>query len=491
METLRNYFSDFHFGIDASNLAVKSQQLSSRLKLYPGMLLSHTAAQAVFAWLLWKTPETRHWHLLLWLGIAYALYLVEFFHWLNYRTKIISVAECKEWNRIFFLFALTIGLLWGLGSMYFLPKDLLTQVVLICVMLGLAAGSAAANTTHLPSLYAYMLGLMVPLIFRILVEQDEAHFALGALLLLFLLMALASGHSIHKLILLSLQQQVENQSLARQLAIKNNELEHKVEERTAQLRLKSEEVAQIRDVTIVAMGILAETRDYETGNHLKRTQHYIRLLANKLRNHPRFSDFLTDEHIEALYKLAPLHDIGKVGIPDNILLKPGKLTAEEFEIMKMHPIIGGNVLTAAESDLPAPSRFLHIGREIATGHHEKWDGSGYPAGLKADEIPISARFMAIVDVYDALISQRVYKKAFSHEEAVSIITQGYGIHFDPDLVDAFLEIQDDFRNIAERFRDTSSELPASRRVYLAEFPPALKIGHLLFGKPNTKSSLRK
>jgi putative two-component system response regulator len=271
-------------------------------------------------------------------------------------------------------------------------------------------------------------------------------------------MALASGHSIHKLIFFSLQQQFENQSLARQLTIKNNELEHKVEKRTSQLRLKSEEVAQIRDVSIVAMGILAETRDHATGNHLKRTQHYIRILANKLRNHPRFSDFLTDDHIEALYKLAPLHDIGKVGIPDDILLKPGKLTKEEFEVMKMHPVIGGNVLAAAESDLPAPSRFLDIGREIATGHHEKWNGSGYPAGLRADEIPISARLMAIVDVYDALISQRVYKKAFSHEEAVSIITQGNGIHFDPDLVDAFLVIQDDFRDIAERFRDTSNEI---------------------------------
>jgi len=324
-------------------------------------------------------------------------------------------------------------------------------------MLGLAAGSAATNTTHLPSLYAYVLGIMAPLIFRVLIEQDEAHLALGALLILFMLVVLASGHSMHKLIILSLQQQVENQSLAQQLAVKNNELEQKVEERSSQLRHKSEEVAHIRDVTIIAMGILAETRDNETGNHLKRTQHYIRALANKLRHHPRFVDFLMDEHIEALYKLAPLHDIGKVGIPDNILLKPGKLTVEEFEIMKTHPIIGGNVLTAAESDLPAPSRFLHIAREIATGHHEKWNGSGYPAGLKADAIPIPARLMAVADVYDALISPRVYKRAFSHEEAVSIITQGHASHFDPYLVDAFLEIQEDFRNIAELFRDGSSE----------------------------------
>ena len=457
METIRQFFSDFRFGIDENNLSVKSQQLSARLKLYPGMLLSQIAAQAVFVWLMWKTPGTPHQYLLLWLGCSYSLYLIELIHWLNYRTKTGSVAQCKEWSRIFFLFALSVGLLWGLGSMFFLPSDLLIQVELICVMLGLAAGSAATNTTHLPSLYAYVLGIMAPLIFRVLIEQDEAHLALGALLILFMLVVLASGHSMHKLIILSLQQQVENQSLAQQLAVKNNELEQKVEDRSSQLRHKSEEVAHIRDVTIIAMGILAETRDNETGNHLKRTQHYIRALSNKLRHHPRFVDFLTDEHIEALYKLAPLHDIGKVGIPDNILLKPGKLTVEEFEIMKTHPIIGGNVLTAAESDLPAPSRFLHIAREIATGHHEKWNGSGYPAGLKADAIPIPARLMAVADVYDALISPRVYKRAFSHEEAVSIITQGHASHFDPYLVDAFLEIQEDFRNIAELFRDGSSE----------------------------------
>jgi response regulator RpfG family c-di-GMP phosphodiesterase len=422
------------------------------------MLLSQTLAQAVFVWLMWRADGTSHVSLLIWLGITFALYLTAFIRWFNFREKIRSIAECNEWSRIFFLFALTIGLMWGLGAMYFLPKDLLIQVVLICIMLGLAAGSAATNTTHLPSLYAYVLGLMVPLIFRVLVEFDEAHFALGALLLLFMLMLLASGHSIHKLVLISLQQQFENQSLAKQLVTKNNELERKVEERSAQLRLKSEEVAHIRDVTIIAMGILAETRDHETGNHLKRTQNYIRALANKMRYHDRFKDFLTEEYIEALFKLAPLHDIGKVGIPDHILLKPGKLTAAEFEIMKTHPVIGGDVLTAAESELPAPSRFLHIGRDIASGHHEKWDGSGYPKGLNGEEIPISARLMAIADVYDALISQRVYKKAFPHEVAVSIIAQGRGTHFDPDLVDAFLDIQDDFHNIAERYRDISIDI---------------------------------
>jgi response regulator RpfG family c-di-GMP phosphodiesterase len=455
MEFTKIFFSDFRFRVDETNLSVRSQQLQARLKLYPGMLLSQILAQAVFVWLMWKVPESSRQYLLIWLGITYLLYLTEFIRWLYFREKIRTIPECNLWSRILFLFALTIGLMWGLGSMYFLPKDLLVQVVLICVMLVLAAGSAAGNTTHLPSLYAYVLGLMVPLIFRVLVEMDEAHFALGSLLLLFMLMLLASGHSIHRLVLISLQQKVENQSLAKQLAAKNNELELKVEERSAQLSFKSEEVSHIRDVTIVAMGILAETRDHETGNHLKRTQNYIFALAKKMSHHPRFKDLLTDEYIEALFKLAPLHDIGKVGIPDYILLKPERLTADELEIMKTHPVIGGDVLTAAESELPAPSRFLHIGHDIASGHHEKWDGSGYPKGLKGNDIPVSARLMAIADVYDALISQRVYKKAFPHEVAVSLIAQGRGTHFDPDLVDAFLEIQEEFRTIAERYQDTS------------------------------------
>jgi putative two-component system response regulator len=223
-------------------------------------------------------------------------------------------------------------------------------------------------------------------------------------------------------------------------------------------------------VTIIALGTLAETRDNETGNHLKRTQHYVRTLANQLRDHPRYREFLTEENIDALYKLAPLHDIGKVGIPDHILLKPAKLTAEEFEVMKKHPALGGDVLTAAESSLPAPSRFLHIARDIATGHHEKWDGSGYPEGLKGDDIPIPARLMAVADVYDALISQHAYRDAFTHEEAVAIIAHGHythadavkaidqarGEHFDPDVIDAFLAVQDEFRKIAEQYCDAST-----------------------------------
>jgi putative two-component system response regulator len=233
----------------------------------------------------------------------------------------------------------------------------------------------------------------------------------------------------------------------------NDALEHKVQERTAQLQYKTEEVSQIRDVTIMAMASLAETRDNETGNHLKRTQKYIRALANQLRDHPRFKDFLTEENIESLYKLAPLHDIGKVGIPDAILLKQGKLTPQEFEIMKTHPLLGGNAIAVAENGLSTPNRFLHIAREIATGHHEKWDGSGYPLGLKGDAIPISARLMALADVYDALISRRIYKEPFTHEEAVAYIKQGRNTHFDSDIIDAFVLIQETFKLISEQYRD--------------------------------------
>jgi response regulator RpfG family c-di-GMP phosphodiesterase len=444
-------FADLRFRVDEENLAARSKQLRVRLKQFPGMLLSQIAVEAGFVWLLWGSNP--HHHLLLWLGIVYALHLLEFVGWFKYRGNTSTVGQCNQWSRAFFFFALTVGLLLGGGAFIFMPEDLLIQAVLICVVLGLAAGSASTNATHLPSLYAYALGLMLPVIARVLLEQDGAHYALGTLMVLFLAVVLASGHLLHKLILLSFKQRFENQMMAQQLAAKNNELEQKVEQRSAELLQKSAEVAHFRDMTIVAMGILAEARDNETGNHLKRTQHYIRTLANHLRDHPRFKSTLTDDYIDAIYKLAPLHDIGKVGIPDHILLKPGKLTDEEFAVMKTHPLLGGDVLATAENDLPAPSRFLHIGRDIATCHHEKWDGSGYPAGLKGDAIPLSARLMAIADVYDALISHRVYKKAFSHEEAASIIIRGHGAHFDPDLVDAFIVIQETFRQIAGHYSD--------------------------------------
>lgn len=223
-------------------------------------------------------------------------------------------------------------------------------------------------------------------------------------------------------------------------------LQKEVEKRT-------QEVQVIQDVTIMAMASLAETRDHETGNHIRRTQNYVRLLALQLRSHPRFQHFLDEQTIALLYKSAPLHDIGKVGIPDNILLKPGALTVEEFEIMKTHTILGRDAIAEAEKLLDAPSSFLRLAREIANYHQEKWDGSGYPEGLVGDAIPISARLMAVADVYDALISRRVYKPPYPHATAVRMIQEGRGHHFDPDIVDAFLRAADDFNQIALQFSD--------------------------------------
>jgi len=230
---------------------------------------------------------------------------------------------------------------------------------------------------------------------------------------------------------------------------------------------RTREVQVIQDVTIMAMGSLAETRDNETGNHIRRTQHYVRALAKKLQSNPRFASFLDEPTVELLFKSAPLHDIGKVGIPDNVLLKPGKLTAEEFEIMKTHTTLGRDAIAVAEKALGTPSSFLRLAREIAHYHQEKWDGSGYPDGLKGEQIPLSARLMAVADVYDALISRRVYKPAFPHEKAVEIIKEGRGKHFDPDMTDAFLEIADEFKQIATVFLDS----PEDSKEHLAAHTP--------------------
>ncbi|HEY4079182.1 MAG TPA: two-component system response regulator [Burkholderiaceae bacterium] len=222
------------------------------------------------------------------------------------------------------------------------------------------------------------------------------------------------------------------------------------------------EVRAVQDATILMMSSLAETRDNETGNHIQRTQRYVRALAEALCAHPRFVDVLTPEMIELLYKSAPLHDIGKVGIPDHVLLKPGRLTAEEFEVMKWHTKMGRDAIAQAEARLGRSVPFLALAKEIAYSHQEKWDGSGYPEGLAGDAIPVSARLMAVADVYDALISRRVYKEAMPHEQAASIIAEGREKHFDPDVVDAFLVLQDDFRAIAAEFADGDAELETER-----------------------------
>jgi len=234
----------------------------------------------------------------------------------------------------------------------------------------------------------------------------------------------------------------------------NRVLEAEVRQRTDQLMARTREVVQAQDVTIRALASLAETRDNETGNHIRRTQHYMRLLAEALVEHPRFAHLLDKETIELLFKSAPLHDIGKVGIPDAILLKPGKLNEAEMTIMKTHAALGRDaLLAAAEGSEPANVGFLRLACDIAGGHHEKWDGSGYPAGLKGEEIPFAARLMAVADVYDALISKRVYKPAFSHQDAMDMIRKGRDHHFDPDIVDALFEQEEGVRTIAMRYAD--------------------------------------
>ncbi|MEO6172938.1 MAG: two-component system response regulator [Arenimonas sp.] len=273
--------------------------------------------------------------------------------------------------------------------------------------------------------------------------EDEQHgFALGAVDYITKPISPA-------LVIARVKTHVTLHALADALRERNEHLEREVEKRT-------QEIVLIQDVTILAMASLAEARDNETGNHIRRTQHYVKALAQNLQAHPRFSQYLTDRNIAMLYKSAPLHDIGKVGIPDCILLKPGRLDPEEFEIMKTHTSIGRDAIARAQQTLGADVAFLGMAKEIAQSHQEKWDGSGYPEGLAGDDIPISARLMALADVYDALISRRVYKGPMPHDVALAIILEGKGLHFDPDIVDAFLAIQEDFRHIAATYGDADA-----------------------------------
>lgn len=227
----------------------------------------------------------------------------------------------------------------------------------------------------------------------------------------------------------------------------------------AEVQRRTSEVVALQDVTIQALASLAEARDLDTGMHIKRTKYYVKILAERLRRHPRFAHFLDDDYTQdILFKSAPLHDIGKVGVPDRILLKPGRFEPDEFEIMKTHTTLGCNALLQAEKELGLDLPFLQHAKEIALYHQEKWDGSGYPEGLAGEAIPISARLMAVADVYDALISRRCYKEGMSHERAAQIMREGRGQHFDPDILDAFLELQEEFQHIAQRYSDSDHDL---------------------------------
>jgi putative two-component system response regulator len=230
----------------------------------------------------------------------------------------------------------------------------------------------------------------------------------------------------------------------------NRNLDLEVE---VQKRMRENQI--IQDVSMRALASLAETRDNETGNHIRRTQNYVGLLAHLLVGHQRFKGLRAAGIIDVIVKAAPLHDIGKVGIPDHILLKPGPLDPEEWAIMQTHTRLGADAIEAAliDEDAQAPLAFLHIAMDIAYSHHEKWDGSGYPDRLKGEAIPLPARLMAVADVFDALISRRVYKEPMPFEQAAAIVRAGRGLHFDPDIVDAFAANFAEFVAIAKRFAD--------------------------------------
>lgn len=225
----------------------------------------------------------------------------------------------------------------------------------------------------------------------------------------------------------------------------NRQLEKKVIQRTKELQLT-------QDVTIHGLAGLAETRDNETGQHIRRTQHYVLHLAKALRSQGKHTELLTDSYVNLLFKSAPLHDIGKVGVPDSVLLKPGKLTDEEWVEMKKHTTYGYEALLNAESSL-GTSSFLGMAKDIARYHHESWDGKGYPEGLSGTDIPLSARIMKVADIYDAIISKRVYKPAMSHIEAADIITRASGTIIDPEVAEAFGSVKKSFRKTALELAD--------------------------------------
>ncbi len=279
-------------------------------------------------------------------------------------------------------------------------------------------------------------------------------------------LSLGAEDFIHKpfsppVVLARVRNQLKLGRLTRLLKQRNVDLERLVLKRTQKILDQSEQLMRqkqdmiaAQSATITAFCSLAEARDNETGNHIRRTQNYVLALAEQLRDHPRFRPHLDDETIQLLYKSAPLHDIGKVGVPDAILCKPGKLTPEEWTVMQRHAEYGRDAIAQAEGELGEQQGcFLRYAREIAYGHHEKWDGRGYPQGTAGDAIPISARLMAVADVYDALISKRVYKPAYTHERAMAIIQEGRGRHFDPDVADASRVIEATFAEIARRFGD--------------------------------------
>jgi CHASE2 domain-containing sensor protein len=223
-----------------------------------------------------------------------------------------------------------------------------------------------------------------------------------------------------------------------------------------QVRERTRKLALTQDAIIQSLAALTETRHHETGGHIQRTRHYIRVLAGRLQAHPDFRALLDDATVDLLFRLAPLHDIGKVGVRDRILLKPDRLTPEEYDEMKRHTLYGSETIRLAKR-MMGEDAFFQVADDLVLNHHERWDGTGYPAGLRGKAIPLPGRLMAIADAYDAIISPRVYKPALTHEEAVRAMGEKRGTYFDPVLVDAFLEVSEEFRGIAARFAGAGVE----------------------------------
>ena len=248
--------------------------------------------------------------------------------------------------------------------------------------------------------------------------------------------------------------QDQNRTLERMVA----ERTRKIQEQTDELARRSSQIIAAQSATISAFCSLGEPRDNETGNHILRTQHYMLALCEVMRLSPHHALELSDENITQIFKSAPLHDIGKVAIPDHILLKPGKLDPAEWEIMKRHAEFGAAAIAAAQGEIGnADTSFLEYARLIALTHHERWDGSGYPRALAGGDIPLAGRMMAVADVYDALISRRIYKPPYSHDEAIAMIVEERGKHFDPEIIDRMLTISGRFADIARRFADAGSD----------------------------------
>ncbi len=466
--------NDSVFHVDPENLPVRAEQLRTRMGVYPALIGIQTVAEPIFVWMFWGYAP--HSVLLLWLAGIYALHAVEVVNWAQHKNALNTVHDCRTWHSRFTLFAILVGLFWGTGAAIVFPSGIIAfQGLLISVMLSLVAGAVTTNPVHLPTLYGYTFPIMILLAARVAFENDPLHWILALILFMFLVVVILAGRGLNRSFILSLQQRFENISLLQQLTAQKREieearnqlertnavlqdherkLEEMVQARTSLLQLKTKEIVEIKDTTILALTSLAGTRDNETGNHIRRTQNYVRALAIHLRDHPRFRHYLTDENIEMLFKIAPLHDIGKVGIPDYILHKPGKLTPEEFEIMKTHTTLGGSAISGAENMTKVRnSPFLKAARQIAIGHHEKWNGNGYPFALHEDNISIPGRLMAVADVYDAMSCRRVYKAPMEHDEVAETIIAGKGEHFDPAVVDAFVAVIKEFKEIAAKYQD--------------------------------------